>query len=290
MARKSATSTSRKPKAAGTQKAIRHRIPKWALEKGDGTRASDEQYYLRSIGRALDVLDCFDGVNPLSLKEISMRVKLPESSLFRVLLTLEKHGYLQQEVDGTYHLARKLVFGWLVARADTFRETARAEMEKLANHFNETVSLAYLYDDRIHVLESMESFHEIRMSNKPGRVLPPHCSAMGKAIVAFQDRALSDRILEVYGLTRRTDATITDRRQLFQQFEGIRATGIAYDREESNTGGLCIGAAICPPAQQVVSAISISTPLVRMTRAREQEIRTAISEAAVRIAKLIAGK
>ncbi|MGB7190226.1 MAG: IclR family transcriptional regulator [Acidobacteriaceae bacterium] len=290
MARKPTTSISRKPNTAGTQKAIRHRIPKWALEKGDGVRSSDEQYYLRSIGRALDVLDCFGGVNPLSLKEISLRVKLPESSLFRVLLTLEKHGYLRQEVDGTYHLARKLIFGWLVVRADTLRETARAEMEKLANQFNETVSLAYLYDDRIHVLDSMESFHEIRMSNKPGRVLPPHCSAMGKAIVAFQDRALSDRILEVYGLTRRTDATITDRRQLFQQFEGIRATGIAYDREESNTGGLCIGAAICPPDQQVVSAISISTPLVRMTRAREQEIRTAVSEAAVRIAKVMAGK
>jgi DNA-binding IclR family transcriptional regulator len=290
MARKPTTSISRKPNTASAQKAIRHRVPKWALEKGDGGRSSDKQYYLRSIGRALDVLDCFDGVNPLSLKEISLHVKLPESSLFRVLLTLEKHGYLRQKVDGTYHLARKLIFGWLVVRADTLREMARAEMEKLANRFNETVSLAYLHDDRIHVLESMESFHEIRMSNKPGRVLPPHCSAMGKAIAAFQDRALSDRILEVYGLTRRTDATITDRRQLFQQFEEIRATGIAYDREESNTGGLCIGAAIRPPDRQVVSAISISTPLVRMTRAREQEIRTAVSEAAVRIAKVMAGK
>jgi DNA-binding IclR family transcriptional regulator len=290
MAPKPTTSISRKPNAAGAQKAIRHRVPKWALEKGDGGRSSDKQYYLRSIGRALDVLDCFDGVNPLSLKEISLRVKLPESSLFRVLLTLEKHGYLRQEVDGTYHLARKLVFGWLVVRADTLREIARAEMEKLANRFNETVSLAYLHDDRIHVLASMDSFHEIRMSNKPGRVLPPHCSAMGKAIAAFQGRALSDRILEVYGLTRRTDATITDRQQLFQQFEEIRATGIAYDREESNTGGLCIGAAIRPPDQQVVSAVSISTPLVRMTRAREQEIRAAVSEAAARIAKVMAEK
>lgn len=291
MARKPITSIPRKSGAlASTQKTIRHRIPKWAVEKGDGARSSDEQYYLRSIGRALDVLDCFDGVSPLSLKEISLRVKLPESSLFRVLLTLEKHGYLRQEVDGTYHLARKLMFGWLVTRADTVKELARAEMEKLANRFNETVSLAYLHDDRIHVLESMESFHEIRMSNKPGRVLPPHCSAMGKAIAAFQDRALSDRILEVYGLTRRTDATITDRRLLFQQFEEIRTTGIAYDREESNAGGLCIGAAIRPQDQQVVSAISISTPLVRMTKAREQEIRTAVSEAAVRIAKSMSAK
>ena len=52
--------------------------------------SSDEQYYLRTIGRALDVLDCFDGQVPLSLKEIGTRIKLPETTLFRVLLTLEK--------------------------------------------------------------------------------------------------------------------------------------------------------------------------------------------------------
>lgn len=288
MARK-ATATNRKPRAAepSGEKTFRRRIPKWALQDADPSRASDGQYYLRSIGRAIDVLDCFDGGSHLSLKEISQRCKLPESTLFRVLLTLEKHRYLQQNVDGTYQLAPKLLFGWIVERADHFRELARPEMERLANRFNETVSLAYLYDDRIHVLESMETFHEIRISNKPGRVIPPHCSAMGKAITAFQDRALIDRVLEVYGLTRRTEKTIIDRRQLFQQFEEIRSTCVAYDREESVLGGLCIGAAICPANKQVVAAVSISTPLVRMTSEREREIREAVLASARVIAQTV---
>lgn len=283
--------TTRKASAAppAPEKTIRRRIPKWALQDADSSRVSDGQYYLRSIGRAIEVLDCFDGVSPLSLKEISRRVKLPESTLFRVLLTLEKHRYLEQHVDGTYQLSRKLLFGWLVERADAMRELARSEMERLANRFNETVSLAYLYDDRIHVLESMETFHEIRISNKPGRVLPPHCSAMGKAITAFQDRGLTDRILEVYGLTQRTSKTIVDRQRLFQQFDEIRSTTIAYDREESVLGGLCIGAAICPPNKQVVSAISVSTPLVRMTHEREHEICEAVRLSAEHIARQIEG-
>lgn len=286
MARKT-TSSGRKATATG-EGAVRRRSPKWALQDQDTSRASDVQYYLRSIGRAIEVLDCFDGISPLSLKEISQRIKLPESSLFRVLLTLERHGYLEQHVDGTYRLGRKLLFGWLVDRADAVRDLARPEMENLANRFNETVSMAYLYDDRIHVLESMESFHEIRISNKPGRVLPPHCSAMGKAITAFQNRALTDRILEVYGLTRRTDKTIVDRQRLFEEFEEIRSGIIAYDREESAIGGLCIGAAICPPNVQVVSAISISTPLIRMTAEREQETCEAVRASAQKIAGLMA--
>jgi DNA-binding IclR family transcriptional regulator len=272
--------------AAVAEKSARRRIPKWALQTTDAS-SSDEQYYLRSIGRALDVLNCFDGRTALSLKDIGAKTKLPESTLFRVLLTLEKHEYLQQHRDGTYQLAPKLIFGWLVQAANQLKDTARPELERLANRFNETVSIAYLYDDRIHVLDCMETFHEIRMSNKVGRVLPPHCSAMGKAITAFQERLLADRILEVYGLAPRTEKTIVDRRKLFQELEEVRKTGVGYDREESVRGGLCIGAAVRPENGPVVAAISLSTPLVRMTKDREKEIRAAVLESAKAIAKLV---
>ena len=199
---------------------------------------------MRSIGRALEVLNCFDGQAALSLKELVAQTGLPESTLFRVLLTLERHDYLHQGRDGTYQLAPKLMFGWLAQAADRVKEVARPELERLANTFNETVSLGYLYDDRIHVLDCVETFHEIRMTNKIGRVLPPHCSAMGKAITAFQERSLADRILEVYGLNPRTTHTITDRQKLFQDFERVRQTGIGCDREESILGGICFGAAL----------------------------------------------
>jgi DNA-binding IclR family transcriptional regulator len=265
-------------------KAIRRRIPKWALQSTPDA-AANEQYYLRSIGRALDVLDCFDGTSPLSLKEISGSTGLPESTLFRVLLTLEKHGYLEQAVDGTYQLAPKLRFGWLVEEANELKARARPELERLANRFNETASIAYLYDDRIHVLDSIETFHEIRMSNRVGRVLPPHCSAMGKAITAFQDRVLADRILEVYGLYRRTEHTITDRARLFEEFDQIRKSGVAFDRQESILGGVCLSAAIQQPDKPVVAALSLSTPLVRMTPQREEETRKAILEAAHHVAR-----
>jgi len=265
------------------EKAVRRRIPKWALKSATDT-ASSEQYYLRTIGRALEVLDCFDGKAPLALKDISASTGLPESTLFRVLLTLEKHSYVQQAVDGTYQLAPKLRFGWLIEEANALRDKVRPELERLAHQFNETASMAYLYDDRIHVLDSIDTFHEIRMSNRVGRVLPPHCSAMGKVITAFQDRELADRILEVYGLSHRTEYSITDRGRLFDEFDEIRKTGIACDREESTLGGICFGAAIQPAGQPVVAAISVSTPVVRMTPEREEETRRAVLEAAKRVA------
>ena len=266
------------------QKSTRRRIPKWALHSSNG--ASNERYYLRSIGRALEVLDCFDGNVPMTLKEISKTTGLPDSTLFRVLLTLEKHSYLSQAMDGAYQLAPKLRFGWLIGQANALRDKVRPELERLAQRFNETASMAYLYEDRIHVLDSIETFHEIRMSNRIGRVLPPHCSALGKAITAFQDRAIAEQIVEIYGLSRRTDRTITDRARLFDEFAEIRRTGVACDREESILGGVCYSAAIRPAGKPVVAAISLSTPVVRMTPERGEQTRRALLEAAARASQI----
>jgi hypothetical protein len=59
------------------EKNVRRRIPKWALQTGEAS-APDDQYYMRSIGRALEVLNCFDGQVPLSLKDLGARTELPE--------------------------------------------------------------------------------------------------------------------------------------------------------------------------------------------------------------------
>jgi DNA-binding IclR family transcriptional regulator len=263
------------------------RRPKWATANNSKPEPADEQYYSRTIARALDVLEAFtEEHDSLTLKELGRAVKLPESSLFRVLLTLQTRGYLVQNADGTYQLSKKVLFGKLLERAETLRDSVRAEMQSLASRFNETTSLAYLFDDRIQVLEAFETFHEIRVTNRPGRVLPPHCSAMGKVITAFQELPLIDRVLEVYGLAPRTPKTIIDRRALMQELEWVRQNGYAFDREESTLGGICVGAPIRGKNGKVVAAISVSTPIIRMTDGREQEI----VESVVRSAQLISSK
>jgi hypothetical protein len=64
-----------------------------------------EQYHLKAICRALDVLECFsDERAELNLKDIAALIKHPESSLFRILMTLENRGYLIQNGDGPRQL------------------------------------------------------------------------------------------------------------------------------------------------------------------------------------------
>ncbi|MFB3902516.1 MAG: IclR family transcriptional regulator [Acidobacteriota bacterium] len=249
----------------------RRRRPK--AELSDGHQSDAAGYYSKAIGRALDVLECFkDGETTLSLMEISKMCGFPESSLFRILITLEAHRYLHRTDDGSYRLAPKLLLGKLYERAETVRELLHPYLKQLNSAFNETVSMAFLFEERIQVLDTIESFHDIRITNTLGRVLPPQSSSLGKAITAFQPKEVIDRILNVNGLFRRTERTLVDRSAVLQEFDKIRSQGYAEDREESTLGKVCFGAPVFDQGQRAIAAISISTPLLRMDEDVEKEM------------------
>ncbi len=282
-------STRRKGKPVSKEKpsaSSQRRRPKWAMAERSAP-TGESPYQTRAISRALDVLEAFgDGQTALNLRDLNRLTELPDSSLFRVLVTLQARGYLQQNEDGAYQLAPKLLLGKLYERAERFREQAKPELQALASHFNETASLAFLFGDRIQVIDSVDSFHDIRISNRPGRVLPPHCSAMGKAITAFQPHDRMDRIIEVYGLAPRTKHSISDRRELMEELGRVRETGLAFDREESTLGGICIAAPIRLPGGDVWAAISVSTPVARLSTEREQEIGRGVLQTTQSIAAI----
>lgn len=242
----------------------------------------------KAVARALDVLEAFPNeFTRLGLTEIAARVELPAASLFRILQTLGVRGYLEQAADGTYRLAPKLLHGKIREQADKLRQTARPHLQALAMRFNETASLAYLFEDRIQVVDTIETLHAMRLTNRPGRVLPPHCSSMGKSITACQKPEKIDRILEVYGLVRRTAHTITDRATLFAEYDRIRDQGYAFDREEATEGGFCVGAPIRNDSGPVVAAISLSIPLIRFNAEQESATVSAVLETARAIARAL---
>ncbi|HVB56100.1 MAG TPA: IclR family transcriptional regulator [Candidatus Acidoferrales bacterium] len=256
-----------------TATSVRRRRPKSDNNPGHIKEQGSDQYISKAVSRAIDVLDCFaDGSTALSLKEISNRTEMPETSLFRVLATLDSRGYLCQNADGSYRLTPKLLHGKLRERADRIRDAIHPRLQALSRQFDETASVAFLFEDHIAVLASIESFHDIRAINKIGRVLPPYASSMGKAITAFQDCSITNTILEVYGLIKRTNRTVTDRDAIYAEFKHIRQLGYSCDRGEAMEGGVCVGAPIMLPNGKVDLAASVSVPMIRMDETREQNI------------------
>jgi len=270
----------------------RRRRPQWAAAAvidDAQPEVQSERYHSRTIERALDVLEAFgSSATALSLKELSGVVGQPESSLYRVLTTLQKRDYLLQNRDGTYQLTRRVLHGQLYERADLLKRTARPFLEDLSRQFDETVSLSYLFTDFIQVLDTIESFHPIRVMNRVGKIIPPHCSSMGKAIMANQSREMADRMLETYGLVRPTQHSISDRQTLRMELDAARSAGFAVDRQESMLGGICYGAPIFSAPGYVAGALSVSTPMQRLDARREEAIRNGVIKAAAQISEALA--
>jgi len=240
--------------------------------------AKPDRYFSRAIGNALRVLELFQqSTRPLALTQVSRQSKLPKSSVFRILRTLEIAGYLER-VDGErFSLLRSsAIANQLLTQVIA---TARPVMRQLSQEFRETVSLAFLFQNHIEVVAVIDSPHRVSMGNEVGGLIPPHASSLGKCISAFQEDVRREKLLRSFGLVAFTTHTIVDERALAKELELVRSQGYAKDLEESSLGGCCFGAPIFGRNGHAVAAISVSMPKMRL--AHQKRVAAAVLDAAV---------
>jgi IclR family acetate operon transcriptional repressor len=244
-------------------------------------------YIVKPVQKALQVLDCLgQEKRELSLAEICRRVGLPKTTTFRYLHTLQASGLVTHDPETElYRLGSRLwELGQSVGEQLQLRKAARPFMEQLRDRFNETVNLAVLDGSEIVYVEMLESKMSLRMQASPGGRDAVYSTSLGKAILAHLPEAEWRDHLPAR-LARRTARTITAFSALREQLYEIRARGYAHDRGESEEGARCVGAAIFDQREQVVAAISVSAPAVRLDDRKEREVATALIAAARAISR-----
>ena len=107
-----------------------------------------------------------------------------------------------------------------------------------------------------------------------------HCSAVGKAILAYLPDDEVQWIIETAGLPRLTPNTITDPEKLWEHLAEVRRSGYALDDEEGEEGIRCVGAPVFDMTGRPVAAISVAAPLYRTGRERLQEFAPLLLDAA----------
>jgi DNA-binding IclR family transcriptional regulator len=236
---------------------------KKSVSPPETANASSDRYFSRAIGNALQVLELFQqSPASLSLAEVSRRVKLPKSSLFRILRTLEICGYIQRLDGERFSIIPNgnLLPDRMVKRVLSASE---AWMRRLSQEFRETISLACLFGTHIEVVAVIDSPHRVSMGNTVGDLISPHASSLGKCICAFQSPALREKLLRSFSLVRFTPATIVEEITLYKELDLVQERGYATDIEETTMGGCCLSAPVFDNDVQVVAALSISMPKMR---------------------------
>jgi IclR family transcriptional regulator, KDG regulon repressor len=222
---------------------------------------------LSSVSAAARVLKCFSEVEPeLGISNLAKRLNLAKSTIHRLATTLTLEGLLDQNPEtGRYRLGIHLfVMGTLVRRRLDVSNVSQPFLHMLRERTGETIHLAVLNDASIMYLFNLESSQAIRMKSYIGTLKPAFCTCEGRAIAAFGSTELISRVLSA-PLIARTAGTLTEPAKLLKAFAEVRASGVAIDDEESETGMRGIGAPIRDSSGQVVAAIGIGGPSQRLT-------------------------
>ena len=249
-------------------------------------RSRHDKYFSKVIGKALDLIAILRASpQPLSLNELTLRLELAKSSVFRILHTLEVSGYIERDVTGRYTVAADLR-AWAPGQLRlALIDVAMPALKELNREFGETVSLAMRFENRVEVIGTIESPHLIRMGNTVGRIVPPHASSLGKSVTAFQSEEVRDRLVRSYGIHRFTEHTVTDEVELKHEFELVRSRGYSTDEEESVLDGCCFGAPVLDAHGDAIAAISVSAP---KTRISDEQLRKRLLAALRRVTDRVA--
>lgn len=229
-----------------------------------------------SVLKALQLLDAFrDGGPVLGVSEIARRVGVPTSTAFRLLAYLVEGGFVSKE--GTrYRLADKLFeLGNQVALCQPkgLREQASPYLGELYAATGMTVRLAVLEGAEIVLVDKIVGLRTVPAPTAIGGRVPATCTALGKAMLAFQPAEVMADVLRG-PLPRLTRYSAVHPRLLQKQLVDIRSTRLGYDLEESVLGQVCVAAPIVHRGV-AVAAISMSarthqTNLVQSTAALQR--------------------
>lgn len=244
-----------------------------------------DKYFSRAVSKALEVLEILQVESTsLQMNEIAQRLRLSKTSTFRLLRTLETLGYVTSDGRGRYTLSPGIHAVTPTQWVGKLVRVATPHLYALNMDLAETASLAALFDNRVEVVAVFESPHVIRMSNVLGSILPPNASSLGKVIAAFQAPAQREKLLRSFKIYRFTEHTITDQKELSQEYERILLHKFAIDREECTYDGICFSVPVFEPGGQVSAAMSMSLPKSRVKDARHETLLIeALHTAAARV-------
>jgi IclR family KDG regulon transcriptional repressor len=233
------------------------------LEVAHLETASRQDYFrIHSVKKALQILKLFTREQPyLRLTAIAEQTGIHKSTVHRLVRTLEEHGFLRWDPEtGTYCLGLVLIeLSDVVLSNLDIRKQARPHMEHLRVTTGQTVHLGVLQDGEVLYVDKVEGTGSIRLYSQVGRKVPSHCTALGKALLAFlPESSVAHIVGNGRSMQRYTQNTITQLPRLLEELKQVRILGYAADREEHEPLVHCVAAPIRDHSGSVIAAISMT--------------------------------
>lgn len=224
-----------------------------------------------------------------TLSELARSAGFPLSSTHRLLASLRREELVDFDEDSKkYGLGlRMFQLGAAVSEARGFSGVALPLLRHLTEVTGEASLMSVLDGTHQLYIHHVEGQHSIGVKGETGKLGPLHCTAMGKALVAFADYDTRERLLESLSLERFTANTITERPAFRREIARVRAQGFALANEEHETGVRTIGVPVIGPMGTAVAALSVPSPAYRTSLAGAMRFLPPLREAAEKMSVLL---
>ncbi|MCK5673587.1 MAG: IclR family transcriptional regulator [Spirochaetales bacterium] len=173
----------------------------------------------------------------LTSKEISAALNIPLSTCYRILASLKKYDYVQQKPNDMHYYLGFVHLRFAQALMEGLDENAIIDpyLEELHQKTGLTTLFSRLSGQHCVAME-VRGAVETRISVGVGEVMPLHCSAAGKVILAFMNEKQIEKLIPQLDMVRKTPATICDINVLKKNLATVRKTGTSYNQGEINQG------------------------------------------------------
>ncbi|MGO2863339.1 MAG: IclR family transcriptional regulator [Brevibacterium sp.] len=230
----------------------------------------------QSIDRAAEILSLVVRADdPISYTEVVGSTELARSTVSRLLSALERNGLVERDGDGLYRGGSLFAtYASRFDRVETLVSAADPTLQRLSEETGETVNLAVPSANGVVQVAQVDSTFVLGATNWVDVEVPPHCSALGKVMYAFEVIPLPTGRLE-----RRTPHTLGSRKELTDNLAEVRERGFALVHEEFEAGLDALAAPVFGIDDRVVAAVGISGPTMRIAERHDEFGRLLADEA-----------
>lgn len=243
-----------------------------------------------SINKAFKIFEVFLGNDDeLSINEIAKLSGINSGTVHRITAILVKRGYVvQPKRRGKYSLstAKIIEFAKIVQQKLKIKTIAAPYLRELSQTVDEAVAMANLLGHVAFNIVMINPDHII--SFRPdSATLNLYSTGLGKVFLAYMSEKEFQDYTRSVTLKPRTPNTVTNVEALKKQLDQIKQDGVAFEDEEHELGIKTVAAPVRDWENNVVAAISVIGPTVRMTKSRMLEIAPKVKDYALKISRSI---
>jgi DNA-binding IclR family transcriptional regulator len=242
---------------------------------------------VRSVEKAMAILDYLASAGrPMMLQEISEGIGYPKSTVHAMLCSLRKNAAVEQSpTDGRYRLGVRLFeLGSVVGNSWDVLTVAKPHLQELVWQTRESADLAMLERNDILLVEHFDATDPLHVVTQVGSHLPLHCTALGKAMLAFAPDRERRRLMNTAEFVKHTPHTI-EPECMERELELVRERGVATENGEFRVGLRAVAAPIFDSAGRALHSIGVTGMFRRVESEDFQHALTLVRAAADKISQ-----